>query len=236
MSIFKDKVYEEMDDISKLIEPYQYSLNDDLASFPDQVEVTPDYITSHYSISIRDIVRQKAEELELQTLMNKIWDLDSSFFEFKITDSLGEETDSVLFDFKARTIDGKISLIKIKNYLEDDEVVKAIKSTIDNKLHNYSSSYDAKRLNEVADLFNAVNVSKQRSIRKKMRELRLHIVGLVDSKKLDIRDVGLASRFADWIQLYVENGNLPALANIAKLKIMTHQNRPIYSIDEKATV
>jgi hypothetical protein len=236
MSIFKDKVYEEMDDISKLIEPYQYSLNDELSQFPDEVVLDSSHITSFYSISIQDIVRAKAKELELNDLVAKVWDIGDSFFEFKMLDNFGEVTDSVEYNFQEKTINGKIVLIKKKPCLEDNDVVSAIKRSIENVLHNWGSDFDSKRINEIADLFNSNTVSKQRSVRKKMRELRNHIVSQVDSRKLDIRDVGLATRFAEWIVLYVKYGNLPALANITKLKIMTHQNRPIYSIDEKATV
>ena len=37
--MFNDKVYEEMDDVEKMFEPFQYDLNDALAKFPDKVEV-----------------------------------------------------------------------------------------------------------------------------------------------------------------------------------------------------
>jgi hypothetical protein len=59
---------------------------------------------------------------------------------------------------------------------------------------------------------------------------------LIKSKKIDIRDVSLVEKLGKWIELYCVDGNLPALANIAKIKIMSHQNRPIYSIQEQETV
>jgi len=236
MPLFKDKVYEEMDDISKLIEPYQYSLNDDLAQFPDEVEITRDHMQTQYSFSVRDVVRSKAKELELYNLVDKVWEVSESFFEFKIYDSEGEAAESIDYDFKNNKMNGRILLVKKKAYLGDDEIVGVIKKTIDDKFYGWNNTYDSKRINEIADLFNDNTVKKQRSIRKKVRHLSRHLVALIDSRKIDIRDVGLASRFVDWILLYVKDGNLPALANITKLKIMTHNNRPIYSIDEKVTL
>jgi len=236
MSLFKDKVYEEMDDISKLIEPYQYSLNDDLAQFPDEVEITRDHMQTQYSFSVRDVVRSKAKELELYNLVDKVWEVGESFFEFKIYDSEGEVAESIDYDFKNNKMNGRILLVKKKAYLGDADIVGVIKKTIEDKFYSGNNTYDSKRINEIADLFNDNTVKKQRSIRKKVRHLSRHLAALIDSRKIDIRDVGLASRFVDWIILYIKDGNLPALANITKLKIMTHNNRPIYSIDEKVTL
>jgi hypothetical protein len=235
MSIFKDKVYDEMDDISKLIEPYQCGLNEDLSRFPDRLEVSPDQLESTWGTGVRDIVRKYAKSAELHALSENIWDLDPNFFQFEIVNSEGEQTDLLHYNFATKEIDGKIFLVKKMFCVEDDGVMDIIIKNIQNKLSMYSRSADSKRINEIADLFNAADIKQRRSTGKKMRYLRDHIVSLVKSKKLDIRDAELATRFSSWILLYVNDGSLPALANITKLKIMTHQNKPIYSIDERST-
>jgi hypothetical protein len=236
MSIFKDRVYEEMDDISRLIEPYQCGLNEDLSKFPDRLEIDPDQLESTWGTNVRDIVRRYAKSAELNALSENVWDLDPNFFQFEIVNSEGEQTDSLRYNFATKEIDGKIFLVKKMFCVEDDGVMNIIIKNVENKLSMYNRHADSKRINEIADLFNAEEVKQKRSASKKMRCLRNHIVGLIKSKKLDIRDAELAARFSNWIVLYANDGSLPALANITKLKIMTHQNKPIYSIDERSTV
>ena len=52
----------------------------------------------------------------------------------------------------------------------------------------------------------------------------------------NIRDIGLSNRIAKWIKLYLCDGNLAAYTNFCKLKVMTHDDDPIYSIDEEEKV
>jgi hypothetical protein len=235
--MFKDKVYEEMDDISKMIEPYQYSLNEDLSKFPDEVQITAEYLDSPYGLSVRDVVRSEAQKLGLIELINRSYEVSNEFFEFKIVDELGDNVDETSFDIKTGYIRDKVFMFKKKIAYEDSDIEKIVKSSLLASLDsNYSrhSDLNISRINEVADLFNATNVKQNRSVRKKMYSLKLGFSRLVDSKKLDIRDVGLAQRLGKWIILYIKDGNLAALNNVTRLKIMTHQNKPIYSMEEKA--
>ena len=48
-----------------------------------------------------------------------------------------------------------------------------------------------------------------------------------------IRDTSLANKMCTWIKLYAEDGNLAAFNNFCKLKVMTHNGGPIYSIEEQ---
>jgi hypothetical protein len=237
--MFKDKFYDEMDDISKMIEPYQYSLNEDLAKFPDEIEVTAEQLDSPWGLSVRDVIRLKATELDLKELLNKSYDVANEFFEFKIINEMGEEVDSTSLNFKNGILLDKIVMRKKRIAYEDSDIEKIVKNNLVGALdYNYNrySDLNASRMNEIADLFNSDTVKKERSVRKKMRELK-HLFGsLVENKKLDIRDVGLAERFGKWVVLYIKDGNLAALNNITRLKIMTHQNKPIYSMEEKGVL
>lgn len=234
MSIFKDKVYEELDDISKLIEPYQCKLNEELSNFPDRVEIDPKDLHSSWGTSTNDIVRNIARSLELRNLAESSWNLDRRFFEFEIFDFDGQPTNSICYNFATNEIDGKIFLVKKVFCIEDDGVMDIIVKKLDNSLSRWGKWANSKRINEIADLFGNLNISKLRSANKKMRALREHMLNLVKSKKIDIRDAELADRFGKWIIAYINDGKLPALANITTLKIMTHQNKPIYSIDERS--
>ena len=235
--MFKDKVYEEMDDISKMIEPYQYSVNEELAKFPDEIEVDANMLSGSMwgIISVRDVLRAKAKDLGLKELSYKAYNIALDFFEFKIVNELGEELEETKFNFRENVILDKIVMYKKKIAYEDSDIEKMVKEALCLELDAFGGYhyFSASRLNEVADLFNAHEAIKQRSIRKKLYKLRIHFNNLFESKKLDIRDVGLSTRLGKWIMVYVKDGNLAALNNITRLKIMTHQNKPIYSMEEK---
>lgn len=232
--MFKDKVYEEMDDISKLIEPYQYSVNEELSMFPDKIEIDGSYFFSS-SLHVRDVLYKKCEELNLKNLKNSIFDLyQKDFFTFQMLDDDANSTDDVSFNFSTGEISGKIFLLKNKIGFEDDDVQKIAAEKITNAIQRISwRNASSSRLNEIADLFNAESVKKERSPRRKIHALSYAIKNLINSKKIDIRDVSLIEKFGKWVILYAEDGSLPSLANMAKLKIMSHQNKPIYSIQEQ---
>jgi tellurite resistance protein len=219
-----------------MIEPYQYSLNEDLARCPDEVEIEPKDLESPWGLSVRDIIRKKSADLGLKDLANKSYDIGSEFFMFKIINDMGEEVDSTSLNFKSGILLDRVIMCKKKIAYEDSDIEKIVKNNmlvaIDNNYGRHSD-LNISRINEIADLFNSNETKKQRSARKKMRELKNHLANLVQNKKLDIRDVGLAERFGKWVVFYIKDGNLAALNNITRLKIMTHQNKPIYSMEER---
>lgn len=235
--MFKDKVYEEMDEISKLIEPYQYSINEEMSKFPDEIEVKIELLDTLWGVSVRDILRHEALLLDLKELANKSYDIANEFFEFKIVNDENEEVESTRLNFRDGVLLDRVLMIKKKIGYEDNDLEKIVKNSFASSFDVYTnySSYSASRINEIADLFNAYEAMKERSVRRKFSKLRTHFSNLFDSKKLDIRDVGLASRLGKWLVLYAKDGNLAALNNITRLKIMTHQNKPIYSMEEKET-
>ena len=240
--MFRDKIYEEMDDISKLIEPYQSKLNEELSQFPEEIDVTEEvmltYLNNTYygsSVNLGHIITQLAERLKLFEIKEKSHTCARDFFEFKVIDL--EEYDKVKFDLVNRTISHRIIIAKKKVAYEDDELEKMVKKNICSKIIDslYTPRFVNKaRLNEIADLFGAKQAMSERATNPKVRALCTHLESLVDSKKLDIRDVDLCKKFGEWVVLYVRDGNLAALNNLTRLKIMTHQNKPIYSIEERS--
>lgn len=234
--MFKDKFYEDMDDISKMIEPYQYSVNEDLSKFPDEIELTPEELETPWALSTKDVMRNRARLLGLTSLVDKSYDMSNDFFEFKIINEFNEEVDETTYNFKDRIMADKVIMVKRRVAYEDADVEKIAKATIVDGLYFSTWLYrdlNPGRFNEIADLFNDADTKKQRSIRKKVYSFKQHMGKLIDSKKIDIRDIDLCSRFTSWILLYIKDGNLAALNNVTRLKIMMHQNKPIYSMEEK---
>ncbi len=243
ISMFKDEVYDNLDDISKLVEPIESTINNELSKFPDKVEITIEDIRQLYSynwgwssLQLNSIVSIHAQKLGLLNLF-RLNELQlSKFFKFEVEDI--EDGDEVKINLTQNTMSHKVYLVKYTIGYDDRELEDMVKSSltrfIKGNLHS-ARTVNKPRLNELADLFGAKDVKGDRSFRGKVNKFCKHMDSLVDDKKLNIRDLDLCGKFSVWIGLYVRDGNLAALNNITRIKIMMHENRPIYSIQEKDT-
>jgi hypothetical protein len=248
MDTFKDEVYENMDDISKIVEPFEYNINNELAQFPDEIEVdkimlesiitsTP-YFTDVMSEDVAIFVRRKASTLGLSQLVKEIqnnWDFVRSMFHFVVEPD--EEEGKIYFNGTTGEVTGgKIFIRKIKIAVDDNDIEKTIAGlvgTVFNANFKEAKDVNKSRFNEIAEMFGAKDARKQRAWSKKTNLLLAHYKGMVIDKKLVIKDVELFKRFLNWNVLYIKNGSLPAMANIARLKIMMRNGLPIYSIKEE---
>jgi hypothetical protein len=236
MDAFKDEVYENMDDISKLVEPFEYSVNNDLSQFPDEIELDTSMLKSIISYeswseswgqNLSFFVRAKSDSLGLQSLSKEIGFNNSNFVHSMF----------IFFDFENNIITGgKIFLRKKKIAVEDNDIESVLNATIVKTFdNNFFGACDVnkKRLNEIAEMFGAKQARKERSWRKKTEELRNHFQEIVKNKNLVIKDVELFKRFLNWNVMYIKDGKLPAMANLARIKIMMRNGMPIYSIKEE---
>lgn len=238
--MFKDEVYDELDDISKLIEPYQYSMNDEISKFPDEVEIHAEDLFKGYtdawgfsSLRLAEIIVHKAKELGISLNDTPPTIRIRDLFGFKVKDL--EEGESIYLNTKDSTLSHKLFLVKKAPALDDDELEKLSKDRMINPIKQIlwnSKSVNKKRLNEIAELYGALEVKKDRTYRGKVSKFCAFLSSLIDDKKLNIKNVDLAEKFGTWIGEYVRDGNLPALNNITKIKIMMREDKPIYSIVE----
>lgn len=243
MDTFRDEVYEEMDDISKLIEPFEFKANNEIAQFPDEFEVSATALNSvisaawhedYMSISLGSLVRDKASELQLNNLLIELSDnkLVHRLFEFKIV------TDGDLglaFDATTGVIsNGSIHVVKKGVAMEDSDIEQKMVQHVQNYLYNHFiyNKCNKKNLNQIAELFGATEARKARKWTEKIIALSNHFKELILSRQLVIKDFELFKRFVNWNKVYIEHGNLPAFANIARLKVMMRSGKPIYSMKE----
>jgi len=236
--MFKDKVYEDMDDVEKIFEPFQYKLNDELAEFPDKIKVEIDEIMkedywSGFGIDIDDVVRKRANKLGLRQIVSEAYNLVyADFFKFEFEDK--EENEKVTLDPVAKTMSHDIYLVKSKIAYDELELETMRVETLRKLLMSaFNRRVSKPRLNEIADIYGANDVKSERSRAGKVQKLISHLEEMIKSKVLDIRDMDLHIGFIQWIVLYVRDGNLAALNNLTRIKIITHEKRPIYSIEEK---
>jgi len=242
MSMFTDKVYEEMDDISKLVEPIESDVNNALAKMPDEIEITLEMILSKYdtdygwmSFALKELVSNTAKELGLEDSIN--YNIGDKFYKYEIRDL--EENEEVILNFETNYMSHKVFLVKYNIGYTDKELEDQVKVNLNKQIKNdlwSNKTVNKPRLNELADLFGAEDVKTDRTYRGKVRKFCIHLSTLVDDRKLDIKDLALCSRFSKWVALYVRDGNLAALNNITRVKIMMHENRPIYSIEERSVL
>lgn len=230
-----------MDDVEKIFEPFQFDLNDKLALFPDKTEIDPKHfmqkdLWGDFGVNTYDILRIKSNELKLGMIGSNYHLLnDYKFFKFEIEET--EENSKIVFNAKTGEISHKLFMVKDKIAFSEIELESIRKSSttqyIRRKL-NRSQSVNKPRINEIADIYNATKVKCSRSYNDKVLELCRHLETMMDDKVLDIRDMKLCNDFASWVVMYVRDGNLAALNNLTRIKIITHEKRPIYSIEEKA--
>jgi hypothetical protein len=237
MGILDDKKYEELDWISKAVEPIRSDLNDVLAKLPD--EVVFDYTSFVESCSKYGMLSFDKGSA-IAALINNLQD-----------GSLGREANDAIYDcfelileedtvidFEAQTLNKPIILRKTK-FIIDDDVLKGLlgrtgRLYLDNLMYlREEDQVDAsKRLNDIVDLM-CPDALKSRSWRKKVSQLSTEYSKIMKENLWNIRDVGLSDRIGNWIYQYVRNGNLAAYMNFCKLKAMTHRGLPIYSIEEE---
>jgi len=234
--MFEDKIFDGLDDISKMMEPYTYSINDILSNMPQELTVTYDEIceliqrqSDRFNIRAADILRLKFRDSSEEILDNLM----------EFNNFYGIETsESLSIDFETSSINGILKTVKIKNGYTEDELALKIKNKIIESIRNamYSpSSFNKTNANELADLFDIKKVSSERGARAK-RELMVAGFNKILEEKLHIRDVDLAIRVARWIKKFLQDGNLGAINNLCKMKILSHKERAIYSIEDEVIV
>lgn len=235
-NLFEDIAYDELDEISQLVEPYKFGVNDDLAQFPDEIELDASFFegllkTGYANRDIRKIVEQHCNNFGLSSLYNYIhknYNGTSHFFKLEI-----EEGST--FDPATGELKGSIKVIKHKMAMEDKEIDELLINYMSKKFNNFPRPSQLKtgNINEICDLFGVKEALKERSARGKLRHLYSHYKEIFSDRRLNIRDVELFKRFIDWNYKYIVDGNLPAMSNITKVKIMMRSELPIYSIKEE---
>ena len=227
--MFEDITFNKLDDISKMLEPFTYSLNDELSSMPNEIDVTYDNIITLVERHLCVPNRLTSSDILINAL-----NYPSKFGQFY---DLITESSSI--DFSEKTLYGSMKLIKASNGYDEEEMGKLIENQVKSKLNSSMRSLSAfsnSRVNEVAELFDLKDVPKTRGYRQKRRAITFGFNNLFKENKILIKDVDFGFRFASWLKLYIEDGNLGAMSNLCKVKILTHKNRAIYSIENEVQV
>jgi hypothetical protein len=148
-----------------------------------------------------------------------------------------EGSKELSIDFENMTMTGELKLVKVTQTLEDEDLqkmmgIKGIESLAHRRYDNDAATLT--RANEILDIIDAPKeTTRCRSIRKKVYGIRSRLTVIFKDNVWRIRDMELANKVGEWCRDYIEKGNLAALTNLCKLKVMTHNEMPIYSIEEE---
>lgn len=229
MSIFEDKVYNEMDWLEAVCQPIKDDINTHLDALPNKVEVNLLEHANNGHVDISYILSRYEAYSALGYTDRK--DLDKCF-EFNI-----EGENITINTLTGETIGGKVFLIKHKEIFEEKEIKDRLfrisKRELSRVHYKDVKTYNA---NEICELLGLNEARKSRSIKKKIRAIQQELLAIYNENRWNIHDNGLSNRITSWVNSYLVYNSMAGLSNFCKLKGMVHSGKPIYSINEEAEV
>jgi hypothetical protein len=235
MGVFDDKKFEELDWISQAMEPIDSRLNEVLGKVPEEIiidfklyknilhdshniDLTLDRVISYVT---KQYVNEHISWRQLDTL--------KQCFKLEIT------SEDVLLDFeKQEIVGGEIKFVKLMSTM-DEKVLEGLLGSegIEAVSHTNFSGSGLSRANEIMELLGKCEHGlKTRSERKKKLVITKRLRALFKDNEWKIKDTELANKVGTWISSYISEGSLAALSNFCRLKVMTHKEQPIYSMEE----
>lgn len=231
MSFLNDKEWDQMDWLNKAVEPFKFSLNEELAKLPSE------HVFSYGEV-IGYLVNSR--EMRVESILNVLapsWGLKEETI--SMMGSIGidrlfklELEAGTTIDLHREVLIGKVSLVKIVESLSDDAISELLPQIATNVLRLAGTRITSARMNEAMDILDCKEARSSSSVRKKSYALMDHIFKIYRDNTWNIRNVDLAIKMLGWIQGYLHNGDRCSLANLSKLKCMIHNGHPIYSMEE----
>lgn len=239
MNFLVDPVKEQMGELEVLMAIVEDPAIKIVELFPDILEIKDNLIdiSAHNHIfRINDIIRRFLninkikEEYSYKTIGDAV-----PYFNIEIV--LDEGSDSIKLESinnKYVLKGGKIFLIK--NRIKDDS--ESLKRLGDNRiLSYYSYSKDYKLIegykDRIKDVFDILDCKERNGYRKQLMDIEAKYNKIMKDNLWNIRSVSLSNRIATYIREYIDSNNKNALCNLLKVKLMTYNNEPIYSIEEE---
>ena len=233
MSIFEDKEYAKMDWLAQAVEPIISSLNDKLISLPHEFVLTYSDIARLAFSGYSDL---RAGEGDLIAHCFRKRNVDSRDLEKEILAvyKLVAEGDTYI-DMTQGVLHGTIKIVKTKDHFDEKDLLAIMGNTGYERLHTMDCrDMDVARPNEILELFGGMEAAlKSKSVAAKVMAIATEYKKIMEENRWNIRNVDLSNRIGEWIRLYLLHGNLAALTNFCKFKVMTHNNQAIYSIQEE---
>lgn len=229
---FVDSVHENMDELTQLVRPIIWSVNNAYTELPDEFELSRDLIDLIINSEKNEIIKSWFKEVLSTNLDNRACAQIRNKFVFRLEGSPKIDLEN------KEIIDGKIFIVKtqctlteeqmllIAGHIARDIITQSIVGTWSYNVNNLEKKQRVKRGLEVASYMG----NKQRTTS------GMTVAGILSSSiernDWNIRDMDLILKLSGWIREYIETGCLQSMANITKMKCMTHGGNPIYSMEE----
>lgn len=233
MGVFDDKKFENLDWISQATEPIDSQLNEVLGAIPEETIIDFDMyikmVGDSYSMDL-DLSRMISFAINEHYGKSLGWEQRNalhSCFELQMDDE-------VFLNFENKTITGMIKFVKVQGTM-DEKVLEGMlgKEGIMALSSMYFNGPGISRANEVMEILGKCDSGlRTRSERRKRATIKTRLVELFKNNEWKIKDTELANKVGYWIKDYVVDGNLAAFSNFCRLKVMTHKDQPIYSMEE----
>lgn len=238
MGVFDDKKFEELDWVSQITEGIESELNGLLTNLPDKLELDYSYVSSMLdgrdspTLTVESVVRHLVSITPKSKAVS--WDDQRTIINCFVLETEGN---SIALDLSNHTLTGKIFLVKHRSTLSDDVLqAKMGRNGLSmlTRIHWNNVVGAVGRANEILELLEVKKeLLNSRSTRQKTKTLHDKLEKILSNNEWRIRDTELADKIGYWIADYISSGNLAAFSNFCKLKVMTHQGGPIYSIEEQ---
>lgn len=255
MGLFDDKEYEQMDWLNKAVEPYVSSFHNLVVELPSRVEISVDkfmnyaiYCTTVSSLTSATRSRNYLLEEEIKEsfpFKDDVYlrscfmsDVVSTIYVagFEHADGTIHSAIKVDLRYPASSLDGKLVYIKDESKINDDIFIKMIYNYTQ-KLMGDIWSYDVvdfnKKIKEIYRVISASDIPKKTRTRiHTTHGVKVAMTNIILEDTWRIRNLDLFVKMVDWVVAYIRDGDELALANFIKLKCMTHNDKPIYSMEE----
>jgi len=236
MGVFDDDKLGQLDWMSQMTETIDSDLNATLAKLPDRVAITAVDIlptrNSYLSLSVGSILEDYIERVSKNVSLS--WEEDNLLQACYAFEVVGDAE----IDIKTGVLSGKITLVKLKQTFSDEELQplmgkKGIAAIGRSSDYGHADA-PIDRLNEILEILGGRKEAMNgRSGKKKVAAIKERLVEIFKTNEWRIRDMALSNKVGFWIKGYIDSGNLCNLVNLTKLKVMTHNNMPIYSVKEE---
>lgn len=229
MSVFKDKVYEELDWISQAVEPMVSKVGETLALLPEERNVTFDDLCSSFNwnreVSCENLARRMIKQLGVN-----LENLEDGEVQFVIDSFTIKMEENTWIDFDTRQIHGEIKLIKEAKVVEDSDVKKIFVDYVSYNIANRIRASDASNmaLRDLMQLFE-IPIDSDDTKGQKINKIYRFLTGCMEDR-IQIKTVDVWKSFIDSVKEYITTGDAKLLGHIMRILIMTKDGKPLYSL------
>jgi hypothetical protein len=237
MGVFDDQKFDSLDWLSQAVEPIETDLMVAFGAIPDELEIN--FRTFNHMLGSSSYNLDLSAERALRWLMSSYAPnrkpLTYKEKEILVKAISFEVEPNTVIDYENNEIRGGIKFIKKANLIDEKELIPLIgEAGLVHLDHIRITENSMQRMTEVLEMLGSISneAMRSRSPRGRLRTIKDRVEEIFRKDEWRIRTPDLGTKIGLWLRQYIMDGNLAAWSNFCRLKLMTHQGRAIYSIQE----